>query len=53
MLVLTGFGRPEDIERAMTAGFFSHITKPFDLDALALTLQKVPKRKHGNGRGKQ
>lgn len=41
VLALTGFGRPEDIERAKTAGFFSHITKPFDLEKLAATLQTV------------
>src|SRR5215208_315485 len=31
ILALTGFGRPEDVERARAAGFYSHITKPFDL----------------------
>ena len=41
VLALTGFGRPEDIERAKTAGFFSHITKPFDLEKLAATLRTV------------
>ena len=45
VLALTGFGRPEDIERAKTAGFFSHITKPFDLEKLAATLQTLPNRK--------
>lgn len=44
VLALTGFGRPQDIDRAMKAGFFSHITKPFDLHALALLLGKLPKR---------
>ena len=41
---LTGFGRPEDIERARNAGFFSHITKPFDIEILTETLQSVPTR---------
>lgn len=41
VLALTGFGRPEDIERARNAGFFSHITKPFDLEKLSATLQAV------------
>jgi two-component system, chemotaxis family, CheB/CheR fusion protein len=45
VLALTGFGRPEDIERAIKAGFFSHMTKPFDLDALALMLTKLPRWK--------
>ena len=47
VLAVTGFGRPEDIERAMTAGFFSHITKPFDLEKLAATLLEVPHRRNG------
>jgi signal transduction histidine kinase/ActR/RegA family two-component response regulator len=41
VLALTGFGRPEDIERAKSAGFVSHITKPFDLEKLAETLRTV------------
>lgn len=44
VLALTGFGRPEDIERAMKVGFFSHITKPFDLDALSLLQTKLSRR---------
>jgi two-component system CheB/CheR fusion protein len=34
----------EDIERAQSPGFFSHITKPFDLEALAETLQKAKEK---------
>ena len=50
VLALTGFGRPEDIERAKQAGFFSHITKPFDLDKLAITLRSIPrKQRDGDG----
>lgn len=45
VLALTGFGRPEDIERARAAGFHSHVTKPFGLEALMDVLQKVPKRR--------
>jgi len=41
VLALTGFGRPDDIERVRNAGFFSHITKPFDLEKLSATLQTV------------
>ena len=41
VLAVTGFGRPEDVERARSAGFFSHITKPFDFEKLAATLQAV------------
>jgi len=45
VLALTGFGRPEDIHRAQSEGFFSHLTKPFDLAALSEILEKVPTRK--------
>ncbi|HEY0728932.1 MAG TPA: response regulator [Pyrinomonadaceae bacterium] len=44
VLALTGFGRPEDIERAKAEGFFSHVTKPFQVDALIGVLQKLPKK---------
>jgi two-component system CheB/CheR fusion protein len=50
VLALTGFGRPEDVERAKQAGFFSHITKPFDLEKLATTLRSIP-RKERDGDG--
>lgn len=43
ILALTGFGRAEDIERAKTEGFFSHLTKPIDIDALAKLLKNVRK----------
>lgn len=45
VLALTGFGRPEDIERAESEGFFTHLTKPFDPKMLAEILQKVPVRR--------
>ncbi len=45
VLALTGFGRPEDINRAQSEGFFSHLTKPFDLATLSEILEKVPSRK--------
>lgn len=44
VLALSGFGRPEDIEQATEAGFSSHVTKPVDLDSLALLLTRLPKR---------
>jgi two-component system CheB/CheR fusion protein len=43
ILALTGFGREEDIERAKSEGFFSHLTKPVDIDALAKLLKNVRK----------
>ncbi|HJU93383.1 MAG TPA: ATP-binding protein [Pyrinomonadaceae bacterium] len=44
-IALTGFGRPEDVQRATKEGFFAHLTKPFDIETLATLLQKLPKRK--------
>ena len=46
VLALTGFGRPEDIHRAQDEGFFSHLTKPFDLGTLSEILKAVPNRKY-------
>ncbi len=47
-LALTGFGRPEDVERTRAAGFYSHITKPFDFEALVDVLKELPLRKDGS-----
>lgn len=44
-VALTGFGRPEDVQRAVKEGFFAHLTKPFDIETLATLLQKLPRRK--------
>jgi two-component system CheB/CheR fusion protein len=44
-LALTGFGRPEDVQRAYDQGFFAHLTKPFDIQALACLLQKMPRQR--------
>ena len=44
-VALTGFGRPEDIQRARDNGFYAHLTKPFDIQSLAKLLQKVPRMK--------
>jgi len=41
-IALTGFGRPEDMQRAASEGFYAHLTKPFDLQTLARLLQKIP-----------
>lgn len=42
-VALTGFGRPEDVQRANENGFYAHLTKPFDIQRLAMLLQKVPR----------
>ena len=43
-VALTGFGRPEDVQRATREGFFAHLTKPFDIETLATLLQKLPRK---------
>ena len=43
-IALTGFGRPEDVQRAISEGFFAHLTKPFDIEILARLLEKLPRR---------
>ena len=42
-VALTGFGRPEDVQRASEKGFYAHLTKPFDIQRLAMLLQQVPR----------
>ena len=44
-VALTGFGRPEDVQRAHKQGFYAHLTKPFDIGALAGLLQKMPRQR--------
>ena len=34
LVALSGYGRPDDIERAVEAGFSAHLTKPVALDAV-------------------
>ena len=40
-VALTGFGRPEDVQRANDQGFFAHLTKPFDIQRLGTLLQQI------------
>lgn len=42
-IALTGFGRPEDVQRASAEGFYGHLTKPFDIESLGRLLQKLPR----------
>lgn len=44
-IALTGFGRPEDVQRAQAQGFYAHLTKPFDIEDLATLLQKMPRQR--------
>ncbi|KQW51341.1 MULTISPECIES: ATP-binding protein [unclassified Roseateles] len=39
LVALTGYGRPEDIQRSADAGFDGHLVKPVGLDALAHAIQ--------------
>ncbi len=48
VVAITGFGRHDDIERARAAGFYSHLTKPLDLQALSVIIEQIAKER---GRG--
>jgi len=39
IIALTGYGQPDDHERACAAGFDDHLTKPIDPEFLIKTLQ--------------
>jgi two-component system CheB/CheR fusion protein len=41
VVAITGFGRSGDVERARAAGFYSHLTKPLNLDALTEVLEGI------------
>jgi two-component system CheB/CheR fusion protein len=41
VIAITGFGRSDDIERARAAGFYSHLTKPLNVQVLAEVLQQL------------
>ena len=41
VLAITGFGRPVDVERAEAEGFFSHVTKPIDVNDLVQMLREL------------
>ena len=45
VVAITGFGRSDDIARARAAGFYSHLTKPLNLKALAEVLQQLTNEK--------
>lgn len=47
VIAITGFGRSGDIARARGAGFYSHLTKPLNLQALAEVLEQLAKDKSG------
>lgn len=47
VVAITGFGRSDDIARARAAGFYSHLTKPLNLQVLTDILQQIAKKKAG------
>ncbi|MGI9167064.1 MAG: PAS domain S-box protein [Pyrinomonadaceae bacterium] len=53
VLALTGFGRAEDVERAKAEGFFTHVTKPIDVNKLVGLLRALPDRERSGKTGAQ
>ena len=49
VVAITGFGRNDDIERARSAGFYSHLTKPLHVQALADVLDQLARHQRGRG----
>jgi signal transduction histidine kinase/ActR/RegA family two-component response regulator len=49
VIAITGFGRSDDIQRARTAGFYSHLTKPLNIQALAEVLDQLARQQRGRG----
>jgi CheY-like chemotaxis protein len=44
LVALTGYGQPEDVRRALDAGFDAHVVKPVDPDTLTKTLAELPRK---------
>jgi two-component system CheB/CheR fusion protein len=42
-IAVTGFGRPEDAQKSMAAGFDLHLAKPVSLEALSEALVRLAK----------
>jgi two-component system CheB/CheR fusion protein len=40
-IALTGFGRPQEVQRALDAGFTAHLTKPVVIAQLHDTLRRL------------
>jgi signal transduction histidine kinase/ActR/RegA family two-component response regulator len=49
VIAITGFGRNDDMARARAAGFYSHLTKPLNLQVLTNVLQELAKERDGIG----
>jgi two-component system, chemotaxis family, CheB/CheR fusion protein len=46
-LALTGFGREQDIARALDAGFNGHLSKPVSLKGLVAAIDRNVRREGG------
>jgi len=44
LVAVTGFGQPDDRERALEAGFEAHLVKPVDIDELLQLLRRLSNR---------
>ena len=42
-IALTGFGRPQDAQRALAAGFDAHLAKPVVIEEFIQTIKRLPK----------
>ncbi|MGC3988561.1 MAG: ATP-binding protein [Chthoniobacteraceae bacterium] len=42
-IALSGYGMEADINRSLEAGFYKHLTKPVDMEALLKALAEIPK----------
>lgn len=49
VVAITGFGRSDDIKRARAAGFYSHLTKPLNIQALGEILDQLLRHQRGRG----
>jgi CheY-like chemotaxis protein len=47
LVAVSGFGQPEDIRKALDAGFDEHITKPADVSDIESLLSRLPPRREG------
>jgi CheY-like chemotaxis protein len=45
-VALSGYGQEEDLRRSYAAGFFAHLVKPVDLDALKVLLDQPELASH-------
>jgi PAS domain S-box-containing protein len=44
VIALTGFGMPQDVEKALAAGYTAHLCKPVEIDQLASLIRKLATR---------